>query len=298
VKLSVIIPSDKDLNLQKTVDSFLTFSELEGDLEIIVVFDGPWELAPLEGDCRLHTVEIAKQGMRAAINTGLAMAIGDYVMKVDAHCAFGPGFDRIMVENCAENWLMVPRRYSLDDIAWKPVKLRHPVDHHFLSYPFPRAPMGYVLGPLVWKKSRRIQYPDIEDLMIFQGSCWMAFRRHFGRVVGFLDDRLETYGQFGGEAVEIGLKYWLSGSEIKVNRKTWYAHLWKMPRHYQAGIYDRVFKLRSQRKRHYNWMAEHWMNDEEPGMIRKFSWLIDKFWPVPTWPEDRSKWRFAPESLG
>jgi len=32
------------------------------------------------------------------------------------------------------------------------------------------------------------------------------------------------------------------------------------------------------------------MNNEEPGMTHKMEWLVEKFWPVPTWPEDRSKW--------
>jgi hypothetical protein len=35
-----------------------------------------------------------------------------------------------------------------------------------------------------------------------------------------------------------------------------------------------------------NWSAEHWMNNREPGMIHTLEWLIEKFWPVPTWPED------------
>ena len=27
----------------------------------------------------------------------------------------------------------------------------------------------------------------------------------------------------------------------------------------------------------------------EPNMIHKFEWLVDKFFPIPTWPEDYKK---------
>jgi len=28
------------------------------------------------------------------------------------------------------------------------------------------------------------------------------------------------------------------------------------------------------------------MNNEEPNMIHSFSWYINKFWPIPTWPDN------------
>jgi len=36
----------------------------------------------------------------------------------------------------------------------------------------------------------------------------------------------------------------------------------------------------------YLWYTRHWMNDEEPNMNHTFEWLIEKFWPIPTWPDD------------
>ncbi len=34
------------------------------------------------------------------------------------------------------------------------------------------------------------------------------------------------------------------------------------------------------------------MKNEEPGMIHKIEWLVEKFWPVPTWPDD---WKDYPD---
>ena len=85
----------------------------------------------------------------------------------------------------------------------------------------------------------------------------------------------------------MGLKYWLGGGEVKVNKKTWYAHLWKMPRHYATGGYEKKLPWRE----NWCWAAKHWINNEEPGMVHHFSWLVEKFWPVPSWPENRNEWR-------
>jgi hypothetical protein len=41
-------------------------------------------------------------------------------------------------------------------------------------------------------------------------------------------------------------------------------------------------------KRQRIFHADYWMHNRWPKQTRKFEWLIDHFWPVPTWPED---WR-------
>jgi len=40
--------------------------------------------------------------------------------------------------------------------------------------------------------------------------------------------------------------------------------------------------------RSYLWTANHWMRNRWPQAVHKLEWLIDRFWPVPTWPEN---WR-------
>lgn len=290
--LSVVIPSYKDPFLQKTIDSLL--ENAQGEIEVIPVLDGYTPETPIKSDSRVKVIDLpANRGMRGAINAGLAKARGEYVMKCDSHCLFGQGFDKIMTENCAENWLMIPRRYSIDEINWQRHDKRPFRDYHYLTIPMRTKGYGICMSNQDWLQrggERNDPKYDIDDTMTFQGSCWLADKKHFMKRVGFLDDRQETYGPFGGEQLEVGLKYWLGGDEVKVIKKTWYAHLNKQPRHYKEGIFTRRYKNRQASGR--TWAAKHWINNEEPGMIHPLSWLVEKFWPVPTWPEDRSLWVF------
>lgn len=293
--LSVIIPAYKEPYLQKTINSLL--ENAQGKIEVIVILDGYTPPEPLKPDSRVKIISFSQnRGMRAAINAGIAKARGKFIMKCDAHCIFGPGYDKIMAKNCAENWLLIPRRYSLlDGINWQRNDRRPVRDYHYLTFPVKTRGYGIVLSSQDWlKRGSERQNPkyDIDDTMTFQGSCWFVSKKYFMKRVGFLDDRLETYTPFGGEQLEIGLKYWLGGGANKVIKKTWYAHLSKQPRHYHTGLFTRGYKANSNTARSRTWAAKHWLSNEEPGMVHPFSWLVEKFWPVPSWPEDRNLWVF------
>lgn len=277
--LSVIFPAYREPLLQKTIDSFLDASELGNEVELLPVIDGKWLKTPLKEDPRVRPVQLQKNiGMRAAINAGISEAKGRWIMKADAHCLFAKGFDRIMVENGKEDWLLVPRRYSLDEEGWQRDDTRPVRDYHYLQFPTENK-YGIGLVVLDWYKSSD---KDIDETMIFQGSCWLADKEYFMSHVGLLDDSPETYGSFVGEQHEIGLKYWLGGGAIMVNKKTWYAHLAKRPKHYLEKGYARNFKTADRTAKQHTWCANHWVNDEEPNMIHKFEWLVNKFQP-PTW---------------
>ena len=167
MRLSVIIPAKKEPFLQKTIDSFLESSELGYDVEIFAVLDGPWMKEPT-GDRRVKVIRLPEpKGMRGAINAGLSEASGEFILKLDAHCAFDQGFDRKMIESYSDNQLLIPRRYSLDDINWciKEHRMKWPHDYHYLTFPtssYPlMTPQGYI----------RRDGPEIDDTMTFQGSC-------------------------------------------------------------------------------------------------------------------------------
>jgi glycosyltransferase involved in cell wall biosynthesis len=281
-KLSIVIPSYSDPLLYKTVDSLLQ-SAVE-DVEIIPVLDG-WE-TKLPTDPRVKPILLKEnKGMRGAINAGLLVATGEFVMKSDSHCLFAPGFDKVMVESCLDNWLMIPSRYSLDDGKWERNFNRPVYNYHYLAFP-KESKYGCGLFPLPW--SRKDLAELIDDTMTMQGSCWFANRKYFMEHVGYLDDRLETYSSFADEPLEVGLKYWLGGGEMKVNKNTWYAHLKKARHHYDQKIYQVNYKKKPHVVASHTWAGKHWMNDEEPNMIHKFEWLVEKFWPIPTWEDN---WR-------
>lgn len=291
--LSIIIPSFQDPFLQNTIDSLL--ENAHGEIEVIPVLDGYEPKTPLKSDSRVKVIRLTNnQGMRGAINAGIAKASGKFIMKSDSHCIFGPGYDKIMTENCETNWLMIPRRYSLDEINWQRHESRPYRDYHYLTAPMWVKGYGVCMTPQDWLRrggQRKDPRYDIDDTMTFQGSCWFANKNYFKKRIGYLDDRRETYGPFGGEQVEIGLKYWLGGGANKVIKKTWYAHLSKQPRHYRTGVFTRGYKNHQAGGR--TWAAKHWMNNQDPGMLYTISWLVEKFWPVPSWPEDRNLWRLT-----
>jgi glycosyltransferase involved in cell wall biosynthesis len=292
--LSVIIPSYKDPYLQKTIDSLL--KNAQGKIEVIPVLDGYTPKKPIKSDSRVKVIRWRKnRGMRAAINAGIARARGKFIMKSDSHCAFGPGYDKIMTEHCADKWLVIPRRYSLDEINWQRDERGLIRDYHYLTFPLPARGYGICMSCQDWHRrthERRNPKYDIDDTMIFQGSCWLTHKKYFAKRVGLLDDRNEAYGPFGGEQVEIGLKYWLGGGQVKVIKKTWYAHLAKLSRHYRAGLFTRGYKINRDIIRCRIWTAKHWMGNKEPGMTHPISWLVEKFSPVPTWPKDKKLWVF------
>lgn len=283
--LSIIIPSYYDPYLPKTVNSIL--KNARGEIEIIPVQDGPITKPPIKTNKRVRLIILPKNiGMRGAINVGLAEARGKFVMKCDAHCSFAPGFDKVLTTNCDTDQLMIPRRYALDEAKWRRNLGRSAFDYHYLTFPG--------LTPQTWyhgTEKEDLCY-DIDDTMTFQGSCWFAHKKYFMMRVGYLDDRREAYGPFGGEQVEIGLKYWLGGGQVKVNKKTWYTHLYKGSNHYAAGIYTRSYKNNRVVGANRAWLARHWMGNKEHGIIHPISWLVEKFWPVPSWPENRFMWEY------
>jgi len=285
--LSVIIPSYHDHLLQPTIDSLLENSE--GVIEIIPVLDGYLPEVPLKKVFQVKPVYLKEnRGMRGAMNAGLCASNGDFIMKSDSHCMFAPGYDVELTKSCADNWLMIPRRYSLDDDNWKRNDARPIYDYHYFRFPSDSR-YGHSLSvvPCSHRSSRRKDPKyNIDDTMTFQGSCWFANKRYFMDHVGFLDDRVETYGTFAGDQPEIGLKYWLNGGETKVNKNTWYAHLNKAKRHYEAGVYGKQFKIHKNTLAGHTWAAKHWMNNEEPGMMHTLDWLIEKFWPIPGWEDN------------
>jgi len=284
-KLSVIIPNRNCQFTAKTIESLLKNAGC--DIEVIVNVDEKWP-EPLLGDERITYIHPATpRGMRAGINAGLALAKGEYIMKTDDHCKFGENFGKILIENHQDDWIQIPRRYSLDAENWCIDKTRPIRDYHSLCYPKKYKEHDWGIHGVDWfsrGKERSDPKYDIDETMSFQGSSWFANKEYFMKMVGFLDDRRETYSTFAQEPQEIGLKYWLKGGKCMVNKKTWYAHLHKGRR------YGRMYKQDIHTIDSHNWSADHWMGNKEPGIIHDIAWLVEKFWPVPGWPEDRALW--------
>lgn len=274
-KVSVLIPSRNEQFLPQTVDD--TFAKATGDIEIIAVLDGYWPDPILKDRPNLILIHRGQaQGMRPAINSAAAISKGDYLMKLDAHCLLDEGFDEVLQADCDDDWVVVPRRYSLDAENWCR-KNKGPIDYHYLQCPL-ESKDGALHGR-PWNK-RRYARTDIliDDEMSSQGSCWFMSRRHWDWLGGL---HLEGYGDFIQEFQEIGMKTWLGGGEVKVNKKTWYAHLHK------GKQYGRGYKVsRSSWHNGCRYSADLWLNNRWEERVHDFKWLLERFWPVPSWPED------------
>lgn len=284
--VSIIISSRVDQYLQQTIDDLL--AKAEGEIEIIVVLDGYWPDPIVRDDPRviiLHQGMIHDNiGMRGAINSASEIARGDYIMKIDEHCMVDQGFDVKLAADCEDDWVVIPRRYRLDADNWQIVEDgRPPVDYMYLAYPYERPyDRNCGLHGSEWKRPER-NHILIDDTMSWQGSCWFLKKSYWDKLLYPLDDK--NYGPFTQEAQEIGNKVWLSGGRLVVNKKTWYAHFHKGSKGKGYGFSREQYKRHEAAKeRGRLYCIEYWLNTKD--YKHDFEWLLQKFWPVPTWPEN------------
>ena len=237
--LSIVIPSRNEKYLKQTIKDLL--SKATGDIEIIAVLDGCWsEIVENE---RVHYIHFTEsQGMRGAINAGVAVAKGKYIMKTDGHCMFDKGFDEKLKE-CEKNWIVIPRRYALDVHNWK---IEERTDD---KYPIDVMELNSDLQGVPTHKRKDDSIIDTES---FQGSCYFLTKEYFNKL-NLLDEKQFT--SFFNEAQEIALKVKKDGGRVVRNTRTWYAHFHKTEgRGYSLKNVDRnkarqsVFKLNEELK--------------------------------------------------
>lgn len=284
-KLSVIIPARNELFLQQTIDDI--FAKATGPTEVICILDGYWPDPPLKEYPNLITIHRSTpRGMRAGINAAAAVAKGKYLMKCDAHCLFAEGFDEVLKSSCDDDWLVIPSRYSLDAENWCIAENgKSRVDYHYLCYPFNKKDDVPGMHGVVWLERARERKDDpaydIDDEMSFQGSAWFCHTRFFRDFIGGMNE--EGYGSFSQEPQEIGNKVWSGGGRIVTCKKTWYSHLYKGKR------YGRMYSISgSEIKRGHQYAVDYWLSNQWHKRIHDIEWLVEKFWPVPTYPDN---WR-------
>lgn len=271
--ISIIIPSRDEPFLQKTIEDII--KNASGEIEIIAVLDGYWPDPPLEDHKILSVIHYGKSaGMRRAISSAAAIAKGEYLMKVDAHCMFMEGFDEILKADCGDDWIVVPRRYTLDTDLWQPresTQDKPHVDYEYFIYPRKYDPPS--LHGFRWNQ-RTFERDEIkiDDTMTFQGSCWFMKKSWFLKN-NFLTDP-GYMGEPKQEAEELGLTTWFNGGRVVVNKNVWYAHMHKRFAGYPRSK-DSVEKC-------YEYSYNKWAIEHKDQFIK----LIEKFWPIPSWPED------------
>jgi len=290
--LSVLIPARNEMFLQNTIADIL--SNIEADTEVIAVLDGAWAQPPIPDHDRVKLIYHSQSiGQRAATNEAARLARSKYVMKCDAHCSFGKGFDRILLEDVQPDMTIVPTMYNLHAFDWV-------CENGHRRYQGPSGPCtqcgGDTRREIVWRAKKNpettamrfdrdlhFQYwaeykarqsGDLVETMSILGACFMLSReRYFA-----LDICDEGHGSWGQQGTEVACKTWLSGGRLIVDKRTWFAHMFRT-----QGL-DFGFPYPNPeigKAREYS--RKLWLNDKWKKAIHPLSWLIDKFMPVPGW---------------
>lgn len=296
--LSVLIPARNEMFLKATIDNVL--AHMEADSEIIVVLDGAWAEPCIPDHERVHLVYHSKSiGQRAATNEAARLARGQYVLKLDAHCAVDQGFDRKLIADYQPGETVIPRMYNLHVFDW----LCQSCGYRVYQGPQPEkcekcgAPgmvMDVVFQPRwnrktdfarfdntlhfqYWREySNRPQSKgDHCDVMCCVGAGWMMSKARYFEIEG-MDEGHGSWGQMG---VELACKSHLDGGRQVVNKNTWFSHLFRT----QPGFGFPYPNPGIDKARDYSnwlWRGNHWKK-----AIHPLSWLLEKYWPVEGWTE-------------
>jgi len=294
-KVSIIIPARNEKNIVHTL--FDIAKKARGDIEIIVGTNGsPYHINNLSidsilGKGRIKAINFPENiGIKGNINTLALSASGKYLFKLDAHTSVGEGFDEILKADMQDDWIVMPRFKIIKD-DWS-IQMRDGkeefYDYFFLSCPFTdKRGLRFKAGGHWGEKTAEKLDVLIDETPQIHGSGWFMTKDRFFELGGFpLQD---PYGH-GQEPVWIGLRNWLMGGKVMVNKKTWYAHL------HQSSNQRGYPENRHHTEQTYNSVASYWLSDKEPNLLHKFDWFIsEKFPNMPTWPNNSvellKRWR-------
>jgi hypothetical protein len=297
--LDILIPSRNEEFLTHTIEDIL--KNIEGDTRIIVGLDGCWPHLPIKDHPRVtiyHTSEPI--GQRAITNQLCRLSKAKYVLKCDAHVAFDKGFDVKMMEafkETGDNVTMIPTMRNLHVFDWvcecghrlyqgptpeKCTKCGKKMQKEIIWNPKPNPQSNAyrfdrTMHFQYWNDWGKEQKGDLTETMSIQGSCFMLPREKYWE----LDICSEEFNSWGQQGVEVACKTWLSGGRVLVNRRTWYAHMFRT----QGGDFSFPYENpESKIQENRNLSKELFRDNKWDKAIHDFQWLLDKFNP-PEWGE-------------
>jgi len=298
--LSILIPAREEEFLGITIRNIL--ENIEGNTEIITVLDGYTTPIPeLPTDLRIKVIKLDKSiGQRAATNLACKNSNATYVMKVDAHCSFSKGFDRILMEDTQDDWTIMPLMRNLHGFDWvcenghkryqgpegPCVECKKPT-HKEIVWIGKENPKSWLfrfdrdLHFQYWRDHQKDFTNNLIETMTIPGSCFMCTREKYNEL-NLCDESLGSWGQQG---VEVSCKTWFSGGKVMVDKRCWYAHMFRT----QAGFSFPYPQSGSNQAKARQLTKDIFMNDKWDKAIHPFQWLIDKFSPIPGWEKNTTK---------
>jgi len=90
----------------------------------------------------------------------------------------------------------------------------------------------------------------------------------------------EEWGSWGQQGTEWACKTWMSGGKVMVNKKTWFAHMFRT----QGGDFGFPYPQSGRQVEHARKRSREFFEEGKwPKAIHSLTWLIQKFAPVPGW---------------
>jgi len=302
--ISIIIPSRNEMFLQRTIEDIL--NKRSGKTEVIAVLDGAWADPPVKDHPDVTLIHHSRSiGQRAACNEAALLSRAKYIIKCDAHCGFDKGFDVKLLEDIRDDWTMVPVMRNLWAFNWvcedgheryqgpsgpcttcgketkrdyKWIGKHNPQSD---SYSFNSEPRfmyfkAYRKRP-EYKEGLKI---GLTETMSLQGSFFMMSRDKYWEL-NICD---ENFGSWGSQGLEVAIKTWLSGGKCMVSHKTWYAHMFRT----QGGDFGFPYPQSDRKvKQNRDYARDRFINNKWNGAVRPLHWLLERFWPVPEWTEEK-----------
>src|SRR3989344_1577748 len=286
--LSILIPARNEMFLAKTVENIL--ANIDGNTEVIAIEDGSWSSPGIPQHGKVTVIYHPESiGQRAATNEAAKISKAKYLMKCDAHCSFDKGFDTKMMAEMHDNWTMVPLMKNLHVFDWvcanghrryqgpsgpctecgketqRDILWRAKDSPKSVSYCFDSTPHFQYFGEYTKRPEGQ---GDLTATMSLQGSCWMLTADQYWE----LNVCDEDFGSWGSQGIEVAVKTWLSGGSVMVNKKTWYAHMFRA----QGGDFGFPYPMSGgAQEKAKTFARDLFFNNKWEKQIHPLSWLVE-----------------------
>jgi len=216
MSISILIPAHNEQQyLNKTIDNF--FSSAVGDVEVVVVLNG------YDQDVDPRAVVIksdTNKGERWAMNRAAERAVGEYLMRSDAHCDIDHGYDQKIIEalQIHPRAVIVPVLTAVDG-NWK-----RNLDHWY----------GFckLLPTFEEKWWSKPEYATIEPNMSCTG-CGMSMTAKFYKEIGGADENMPPMGAIGPE---FSTKAFYYGDGLFTRTDLLMGHIWSTGGYDTSGV--------------------------------------------------------------
>lgn len=296
--LSILIPARQEMFVSNTVADII--KNKRGKTEVVVGLDGAWAEPRIADHPDVRIVHVSEsRGQRGMTNTLARLSKAKYVAKCDAHTAYSEGFDVVMMDSFKEtgdNVVMCPVMRNLWAFSWKCMKCgkktyqgKTPTSCEdcdnttkftrklkWYAKPSPQS-TAYTFDINMhfqyhseWKAKQEGELVESHSL---QGSFFMLTREKYWE----LDICDEKHGSWGQQGVEVAMKFWLSGGRVVINKRCWYAHLFRTAGGDFSFPYPQSGK-QVENARKYS--KDVWLNNKFEKQIYPLSWVLEKFAPI------------------